>query len=197
MRKFVLAAVAVCSTLALLPSGALAADDDTSITINGGTLDYTTPFTAGDFPATTLTGLPQLKTANISDWTVNDARGSGDGWNVGISATPFTCTTAGTCGTSAFPDQSLRVATLAVPSTDVGNLSTPPLVSALSGLTGIDTTAGTTFKIAQSGATAGPMLGVGQWTFTNPAGGLAVTVPASTAPGTYTSTITTTLSSGP
>jgi hypothetical protein len=196
-RKLGFAVVALGAAMALFPSGALAATDDTSITIQGGTLDYTTPFTAGDFPTTTLNGLPQLVTANVNPYIVNDATGSGSGWNLALSATQFTCTTSGTCGTTKFPAGSLRVAQLAVPSTDVGNLASLPIINPLSGLLGIDTAVGTTYKIIQSGALAGPLLGTGRWTFTPPVGGLAVTVPASTNPGTYTSTITSTLSSGP
>src|SRR3954453_9414027 len=80
MRSIKFIAPLVCIAALALPSSALAATDATNITINGGALNYTTPFTAGDFPATTLNGLPQAKTANINDWTVTDNRGSAAGW---------------------------------------------------------------------------------------------------------------------
>jgi hypothetical protein len=178
------------------PAAALADNTDTHITISGGSLAYSTPFSAADFPATTLNGLPQAKTANISPWVVTDNRGTGAGWNVTISASAFTCT-SGTCGSTQFPSGSLSLATVGVPSTDAANLlgpppAIPPVYTAP--LTPIDN-GGSAQKIVSAAAL--PLNGSGAWTFTHAAGGLALVVPASTAPGTYTSTITTTLSSGP
>ena len=190
-RIAVIACALVC--LAGLPASAVAATDATNITISGATLDYTTPFAAGDFPATTLTGVPQTKTANITPWVVTDNRGTSQGWNVTIAASEFTCSTSGTCGTTQFPASSLSLATVGVPTTNpLNNLAIPPVYTAPA--QPIDN-GGAAQKIA--GAAALPLNGTGAWTFTHAAGGLALTVPASTAPGTYTSTITTTLSSGP
>ena len=193
MRSIKFIAPLVCIAALALPSSALAATDDTNITINGGVLNYTTPFSAGDFPATTLNGLPQAKTANINDWTVTDNRGSAAGWNLTISASRFTCSTSGTCGTDQFPSSSLTLATVGVPTTDLlNNVAIPPVF--VPAVTPLDS-GGAAQKIATAAAL--PLNGTGAWTFSHAAGGLALVVPASTSPGTYTSTITTTLASGP
>jgi len=197
MRRIKFFAPVIClAAMMAFPAGSLAATDDTNITINGGTLNYTTPFSAGDFPATTLSGIPQAKTANVNPWTVTDNRGSGAGWNVTIAASRFTCSTSGTCGTDQFPTSSLTLATVGVPSTDPANLLGPPpaippvFTPAVSALD----SGGAAQKIASAAAL--PLNGSGAWTFTHAAGGLALVVPASVTPGTYTSTITTTLASG-
>jgi hypothetical protein len=173
-----------------LASPVQAATSNTSITLGAGTLDYTTPFSTGNFPNTTLNGLPQLVHANVNPWTVTDARGSLlNGWNVTVSASQF-ATSGGSPNT--LPTGSMTLATVPVPSTAVGNVSLPPvpvpLAAAIDG--------GSAQKIATSAIGQG----LGGWTFTplNAGGGdLALIVPPSAVAGTYTSTITTTLSTGP
>jgi hypothetical protein len=197
MRRLKFLAPIVCAVaLFAVPSSAFAASDTTNITVNGGTLDYTTPFTAGDFPSVTLNGLTQVKNATVNNWAVSDNRGSSAGWHVTIGASQFTCSTSGTCGSSTFPSSSLLVASLGVPTTDPSNLvngSLIPPVYSLLAATPIDD--GNTHALASAAAL--PLSGTGTWTFTHAGAGLALTVPASTSPGTYTSTITTTLASGP
>jgi putative surface cell wall-binding protein len=182
--------VGIASVLVALAAApvAQAATDDTSITLAAGELTYTTPFTAGDFPSTTLTGLAQTKRASVNAWTVTDARGSLlNGWNVTVAASQFT---AG--GGKTLPTGSMTLATPPAPTTTFGNLSLPPVPVPLAAP--ID--GGSTQKMA----TAAVAQGLGQWTFTsvNAGGGdLALTVPPDAQAGTYTSTITTTLASGP
>jgi hypothetical protein len=181
---------ALLATLGVLPSSAAAATTTPSITLDAGTLSYTTPFTAQNFPNTTLTGLPQTVHAPVNAWVVTDARGSLlNGWNVTVSASQFS---TGGGSPSTLPTGSLTLATPPVPSTTVGNLSLPPVpVPPAAPIDG-----GSTQKIV----TAALAAGLGQWTFTplNAAGGdLLLSVPAGAAAGTYTSTITTTLATGP
>lgn len=89
LRRRLIPMLATVAALALTPA-AHAATDTTSVSLLAGTLDYTTPFTAGNFPATTLTGLPQVVHATVNPWIVTDGRGSPlNGWNVTISATQF------------------------------------------------------------------------------------------------------------
>ncbi|HMJ95037.1 MAG TPA: WxL domain-containing protein [Thermoleophilaceae bacterium] len=169
---------------------AQAALDDTSISLLAGTLDYTTPFTADNFPATSLTGLPQAVHATVNPWVVTDSRGSLiAGWNMTISATQFT---TGGGSPNTLPAGSMTMATTPVPSTTFGNISLPPTpVAAAAALDG---------GAAQKIATSAIAQGLGRWTFTpvNLLGGdLTLNVPASAAAGTYTSTITTTLATGP
>jgi len=184
--------IAVLATVALLTltPAAQAALDDTSISLLAGTLDYTTPFTADNFPATSLTGLPQAVHATVNPWVVTDSRGSLiAGWNMTISATQFT---TGGGSPNTLPAGSMTMATTPVPSTTFGNISLPPTpVAAAAALDG---------GAAQKIATSAIAQGLGRWTFTpvNLLGGdLTLNVPASAAAGTYTSTITTTLATGP
>jgi hypothetical protein len=161
-----LTAVAAAVAALVGAPAAQAATDNTSVTLGPGTLDYTTPFSAGDFPNTTL-----------------------NGWNVTVSASQFS---TGGGSPSTLPTGSMTLATVPVPTTTLGNVSLPPipvpLTSAIDG--------GSTQKMA----TAALAQGLGQWTFTslNAGGGdLLLTVPPSALAGTYTSTITTTLATGP
>jgi WxL domain surface cell wall-binding len=185
MRRHVLFLLGVIAALAL-PSAATAATDTTSIALAGGTLTYTTPFTANDFPNTTLTGIQQTVTTDVNPYVVTDSRGGSAGWNLTIAASQFSDGSGHTLATG-----SLAMVLPPVPTTTVGNLGITPVVSA--SLSPID--GGTTQKIAS--ALAVPLGGAGQWTFTPLTGALVLTVPPSVTPGTYTSTITTTLSTGP
>jgi opacity protein-like surface antigen len=189
LRSKLAALAATAVALAAAPA-AQAATSNTSVTLGAGTLDYTTPFSSGNFPNTTLTGVPQLVHAAVNPWTVTDARGSLlNGWNLTVSASQFS---TGGGSPSTLPTGSMTLVSVPVPSTTVGNVSLPPvpvpLAAAIDG------------GSAQKIATAAVAQGLGQWTFTslNPAGGdLALTVPPAAVAGTYTSTITTTLSTGP
>lgn len=180
--------IALSAALALAaPATARAETDTTSITISAGTLEYTTPLAAGDFPSTTLSGIQQTKTANVSPFTVTDGRGGAAGWNLSIAASQFTS------GGNTLPTGSLTIATPPVPTTTVGNLGVPPVPNAALAATPIDD--GNTHTLASAAAVA--LGGGGRWTFTPLSGSLTLTVPPAAAPGTYTSTLTTTLSTGP
>lgn len=187
----VIAATAALGIGMLIPAGAHAqATDNTQVTVTAGALTYTTPFSAGNFPNTALTGLQQTVRASVNPWTVTDARGSLlNGWNVTIAASRFTDTVD---NTKQLPTGSLSLVNTPTVATTAGNTSLPPanvpLASAIDG--------GTTQKMT----TAAVGQGLGEWTFTpgNAAGGdLLLTIPPNAQPGTYVSTITTTLATGP
>jgi hypothetical protein len=184
-RKPFLVVAAAVSLLA--PAAAQAATDTSSITITGGTLDYTTPLTAGDFPATTLTGVQQVKSADVAPFAVTDSRGGSAGWHLTIQASQFAS------GSDTLPAGSLVMATPPIPTTTLGNLGVPPVPNATLGTTALDN--GSAQTVASAAAVA--LGGAGKWTFTPLSGALTLTVPPAVAPGTYTSTITTTLATGP
>lgn len=177
------------SAIALLasPAPARAETDTSSIAITGGSLEYTTPLAAGDFPATTLNGAPQIKAADINPFKVTDSRGGSAGWHLSIAASQFSS------GASTLPSGSLTMAVPPVPTTTLTNLGVAPVPNAALAATPID--GGSTQVIASAAAV--PLGGAGAWTFTPVAGALTLTVPPAVAPGTYSSTITTTLSTGP
>lgn len=187
--RTILCTLTALGAVAALPGTAAAqSTDTTSVTITSGTLDYTTPMTAGNFPATALTGVQQVKTADIAPYKVTDARGGSAGWNLTVAASQFSVAAP---GTDKLPVGSLAMATPPVPTTTAGNLGIAPVPQAV--VNPID--GGTTQKMVSAPAVA--LGGAGEWTFTPLAGALTLTVPPAVAAGTYTSTITTTLSTGP
>ena len=182
--------VAIAATLGVLPSAgpAYAQSDPTSVTINGGTLAYTTPLTAGNFPSVTLDGTQNVVTANVNPYVVTDSRGGAAGWNLTVEATQFT-----SASTDTLPQGSLRMALPPVPTKNAVDNPlglTPTVQPTLDAIDG-----GSAQKLVS--AAAAPLVGAGAWTFTPLPGALTLTVPGVVPPGTYTSTITTTLSSGP
>ena len=175
------------SALALAAPAAHAATDTSSITISGGTLEYTTPLAAGDFPATTLTGVAQVKSADVNPFVVTDSRGGAAGWHLTVAASRFAA------GANQLPAGSLTMAVPPVPTTTLTNLGVAPVPNATLAATPLD--GGSTQNIASAAAV--PLGGAGKWTSTPLSGALTLNVPPAVAPGTYTSTITTTLSTGP
>lgn len=187
MRSLRVVLVSAVAALALAPP-AQAANDDTSVTLTGGDLTYPTAWSADDFSGVTLNGLPQVVRTNVNSWKVKDARGGSGGWHASISATQF----ATSDNSKTLPTGALTLTTVAVPTTGATNLSVPPvpvpLAAAIDG--------GSTQKMA----TAASLTGLGEWTFTptNTGGGdLILTVPPHALAGTYTSTVTTTVDTGP
>jgi hypothetical protein len=185
-----IAATAALGLGLIAPAGASAATDNTQITLAAGALTYTTPFSAENFPNTSLTGVQQTVRASVNPWKVTDARGSLlNGWNVTVAASRFTDTVD---NTKQLPAGSLALVNTPTTSTTLGNVSLPPATPAVAAA--ID--GGTTQKLASAAVAQG----LGEWTFTpvNAAGGdLALTVPPTAVAGTYVSTITTTLATGP
>lgn len=182
-RRFAL----VCVMVACLavPAGAFAAGGSTSVSLVGGSLAWSTTPSASDFASVALTGAQQTIHTNLASWGVSDATGSGAGWHVTFQASQF----AGTGIT--LPASSLVLTAPAVAPNGV-NAAAPPVLQ------------GATFTL--DGGSAVPVVhalagtGQGGWSMTqaNSGGGdLALTVPANAAAGTYTSTLTFTLATGP
>lgn len=163
-------------------SGAAFADNLTGTsTVTGGTLDME----ATDAPsvAVTLDGTDQAPTDSFNI-DVNDARGTGAGWNLQITSTAFTdgtysldtdaatitgVTSACDQGTCTDPTNSISYAALTVPA---------------------DTVAPAAVKLFNAAANTG----MGDFTITPT---IRVAVPANTYAGNYESTITISIVSGP
>jgi hypothetical protein len=195
-RKWLAGSAALAAlglTIGTAPASAAGSTTDTtSITITAGSLDFGSNFTAANFPNTALTGLAQTVTTSVSNWSVNDATGSLLGWNVKIGATRFTDNN-GTAGDTS-DDKTLPLGSLSLtaPTASAGasqsNLLAPvvqPLTTALDNGTA-------DVPVAVAALTKGQ----GLWNFTQGNNHLSLVIPATTEAGTYTSTITTTLSSG-
>jgi hypothetical protein len=167
---------------------AAAATDATSVTIAAGGLEYTTALTAGNFPNVTLDGTQKTVSANVSPYVITDSRGGSAGWNLTIEASRFTSASA-----DMLPQGALA---MALPPLPTKNAVTNPLgVTPTVALTLDPIDNGTAQKVLSAAAL--PLSGAGAWTITPLPSALTLTVPAVVPPGTYTSTITTTLSTGP
>ena len=165
-----------------------------TLTITAGTLTLTSPSSLTW--ADTLNGLNQTvydTTAGDESYLVNDATGSGAGWNVTVSATQFTTgshtlNNSGTLSTNG----SLTSATAnTAPTTACFTGSTCTLPSNSTSYPVPITTGAAAVKIYDDATSAG----LGDITIGNVGWWLAI--PANTLAGVYTSTFTYEINSGP
>ena len=154
------------------PVGAVVA----SVSVLGGGLTNTAQNIA--FGNVTLGGADQTIPAASAVWQAQDARGTGDGWNVTLSSTSFTG--AGTITADNFKVRQLQAQVVTVG----GN--TAPTSQVLS----FQSLSGAPLKLLS--ATGGA--GMGTYDYTPD---FQLTVPASTAAGAYTANVTVTINSGP
>ena len=169
------AGIAVLAVFAASSAAAQAADTDATGLLSAGALTNTapaiTPFGA------TLTGVNQTVTTDLGGWSVTDATGSSEGYNITVSATEPTvdgsAPAAGTGGslTLTSPD---GVAAVGNPATS-GPLDTGAQVLGSDAATIETATAGT---------------GQGRWNFAAVADGLSIVVPGDASAGEYSSTLT-------
>ncbi|WEG13232.1 WxL domain-containing protein [Pullulanibacillus sp. KACC 23026] len=182
-RKFLstVSALALVCTVFIGSKSAFAA----STTITGGDLGVTTDPTVGDFSSVTLDGSVQTTTASMGSLTVTDARGTGAGWNVVVSATPFKTSDS----SHTLPTDSLSLAspTEVTPGTGSSDAST---VTKKNGT--IDNSAG--LKLLSAAVDGG----MGTYTVSFPDNALTLTLnPKDVYAGTYTSTVAVTVTTGP
>jgi hypothetical protein len=87
IKKLVAGTAVLALSTTVFASASLAADSST--TILGGTVGIS-PVETGQFNGITLNGTTQKVQAQINTFDITDARGTGEGWNVTVSASPFT-----------------------------------------------------------------------------------------------------------
>lgn len=187
------ALIAALTAASASPAGAqTSATDTTSVTLTAGSLSFGTGLAAADFPSTSLSGVAQTVTTSVGNWSVDDSRGSLLGWNVKIGATRFTDQNG--TPADATDDKTLPLAslTLTAPSVSAGGGQAGSLAPVVQPLT----TALDNGTAAVAAAVAAPATGQGLWNFTQGASHLSLVIPSTVPTGTYSSTITTTLSSG-
>jgi hypothetical protein len=87
LGRVITAVVAAGATTLALASPAIAAtsSDTTQFSVTAGTLSFTTAPDVPNLPALTLTGALQTLNAQMLNFGVSDATGSGAGWNVTVS----------------------------------------------------------------------------------------------------------------
>jgi WxL domain surface cell wall-binding len=79
-------AAAACALAAcVLPASALGANDTTQFSVNAGSLAFGSAPNVPNFSPITLNGQAQNTTGQMSNFTVDDASGSGAGWNVTVA----------------------------------------------------------------------------------------------------------------
>ncbi len=173
--------------MALGSSVAAFADSGTGATVavNAGTLSESGPTSVSATPVT-LNGDDQTTTYALG-LTVTDARGNNAGWNLTITSTQFNDGSGDTLPTTASAIQS----TPSVVCSSVGNHCTSPNNSITYPVTvPADTTAPTPVKFFNATTNSG----LGKFTITPT---ITVSIPANTVAGTYTSTVSVAIVSGP
>ena len=168
---------------ALALNGAVTLDNDAvSVPHCAGEATVTLAPMFGDFPATTLDGSAQTRHTTISDWIVDDQGDSAAGWESTMSASPFV--TAGPSPIT-MTGATLTVAAPTATRVDPANTSAAPEVF------GGDIRAGSV-KVAD----AAPGTGLRAWSLAQGATDLTLGIPPDARAGSYTSTITTTITPG-
>lgn len=188
-RKAVLFGGAVLLS-ALPQSAALAGTTDA--TVSGGVFEITATPTVGNFTPVTLDGTAKTTPATLGTFEVNDARGTGAGWNVTVSATRFAewdSTLNAGVGGYVTGGKTLAVNSLSMAAPTVaadGTTSTAP--SLTTGPYTIDNGAVKT-------ASAATDTGMGKFDFSSTT--LTLSIPASAYAKTYRSDVTVSLVTGP
>jgi hypothetical protein len=168
------------STLAALADSSTGA----TVVVTAGTLSESGPATVSA-GGVTLNGTDQTTTYALG-LTVTDARGNGGGWNLTITSTTFTT------GTHSLP-------------TTASSIGAAPTVSCVSGSTCTNpTSSGITYPLLVPAAATAPTpvklfnaaanTGMGSFTITPT---VTISIPANTFAGTYSSTVSVAIVSGP
>jgi len=197
---------AEAASAAVCTGGSLAAGTSCTLTgtaaLTGGSLTLVTQPTALAWSGTVgalNTSLVDI-TAGHTSLTVDDATGSGAGWNLNVSATTFTA------GTHTLPNTGTVVFTGS--STSVTSATSPDAACFTGSTCTLPGNSATTYPLAITTAATSPAAakiydsaaatGMGEITIgaSNPAAWW-INVPANTYAGTYTSTITYQLTSAP
>jgi|GEM_PF-2185101 len=186
--KVVVAGLVVATmlgTVLTVPGSNRAMAADTGVGISAGSLAVDS-IVVGSFTAVILEGRTQSTFADLNTFNVSDATGSGNGWNVVIKATPFS--TGGT-NPLTLPEGSLTIGAPGVAKADPGSSD----LTTISGFSGaIDTTEG--LKLLSAARDGG----MGTYTVSFPEDTLKLSLlPKDVKAGTYTSTISVTINSGP
>jgi hypothetical protein len=165
------------------------ADSGTNATVavNAGNLSESGPSSAAA-GAVTLNGDDQTTTYSLG-LTLTDARGNGAGWNLTITSTTFTDTNSDTLSTTA---SSINAAPT-VACSGVGGHCAPP-TNSISYASPVGVPAGSTAPTAVKFFNAATSSGLGKFTITPT---VTISIPATTIAGTYSSTVSVAVVSGP
>lgn len=172
-------------------SAQLTANPTATVTVAPGALSIVSNGGSVTFPSVTLDGTdkPPVAATAAPVLTLTDATGSGAGWNVAVVSTDF---------------QHDTLASTTIPVANFSYAPTGGTITRVSGQ-GITNPGGP----AETGVAAAPLgtavksvvananFGRGRYTWSPAAGSFTLGVPAETLAGSYTATMTFTISSGP
>lgn len=181
-----IAAIAV--TVGLLGSNtAFAVGSDTEAVVTGQQNVTISGFGAEKFETVDLDGTTQTTTSSLSDITLIDARGTGDGWSVNLKASKFTNGTAKNEILNTLSENSLALGEVTIEA--IGDSSPGEEIATL-GAGNLDTVSGVNILNAAINE------GMGKYTVSVAPMTLTL-LPKEAKAGTYTSTVTLTLAQGP
>ncbi len=185
IKKNLLVGLVFAMALSLTSTNGFAAAPTAGITAPANVTIGT--YAVSDFTAVLLNGLRQTTTFTVTDMTVVDARGTGAGWSVNLTATRFINNTAANdTATATLPASSLVLGTVSiVADADATATNNIAIVQGA-----IDKSGGV--KILNTPINEG----MGTYVVSIAANTLTL-LPRNSKAGTYTSTITLTLSQGP
>jgi hypothetical protein len=213
-RQALCGVAAVAAAAALVPASALAAtaNDQTQFSVTAGSLSFSSAPALPTLSALTLNGQAQTTNTTMTNFTVQDATGSGSGWNVTVAGNTGKspvfkqyCPNA-SCGTDSGPGYVTSGQTLAANSLTLS--STGASFAAQNGSTGTGPTlqcasacnvdSASPVKIASAASSAG----MGTWATTGWSGpSLALSTPSTirTLPTNevYRADLVWTINSGP
>ncbi|MBI3930089.1 MAG: WxL domain-containing protein [Armatimonadetes bacterium] len=181
MKRFLLAA-AVLLALGSGPAAAQAVNPDATINVIGAALTIAVNAQDLTFPDVTLDGTDQSVIGTASPtFTLTDATGTGNGWNVTVQSADFDDGGGNVIPASGFTytAQLGNIVTVAgnAPPTETGNAGS--------------------LDVGFQSLTAAVNEGMGSYTWQPNAAQFGLVVPAETVAGTYTAMMTVTIASGP
>lgn len=187
MKRIAILILLAVATLAFWPATAQAATATATVTVASGGLSISTQSGSVNFGTVTLSGVDQTVTAaSAPTFQVIDATGSNAGWNVTFSATSFSS------GANSIANTNFTFNATGGTVTGVtGQAVDPTNGPKEAGGGALDMSAARKVVTTLAG------YGKGKYTYAPLAGNFSLFVPATTLAGTYTSTLTATVASGP
>jgi hypothetical protein len=182
-KKPLISLAALLAALAIGAAGAYADTANVTATVSGGSLSEST--SASPSFSVTLNGSDQTATYTLPV-TVTEARGSGAGWNLTITSTQFS---TGGGSPNLLPTNASTVASIT--SSCAGGTCTNP-TNSVTYPVGVPAGSGPPTAVKFFNAAANT--GMGKFTITPT---VDVTVPANAYAGSYSSTVTLAVASGP
>jgi hypothetical protein len=186
--RLLTAAATVVAALAALAGPAHA--DTSQVDVSAGTSGIEVTPQVADFTGVTLNGTPQLTSAAMDTFVVDDFSGTAAGWNVTVAFSPLT-NSAAVAPHDVLPANSV---TMPVPVVRQNAGTVSPVPGTLTPATpsaGLDNVGGV--KIVSAAAGGGE--GMGSYLFSPSP--IRLTVPSDAQAGTYISTVTVTFTNTP